>query len=77
MGYVISIDDYADVGKHWIALFCNRSEIVYFDSFGVEHIPEEITKFVRIRSIKANIFQVQCAATSALDSLTLCWQVKN
>ena len=22
--------------------FCNRSEIVYFDSFGVEHVPEEI-----------------------------------
>ena len=21
---------------HWIALFCNENEIVYFDSFGVE-----------------------------------------
>ena len=40
--YVINLDVYADVGTHWIALFCNRNEIVYFDSFGVEHIPEEI-----------------------------------
>ena len=29
-----------------IALFCNKSEIVYFDSFGVEHIPEDIKEFV-------------------------------
>ena len=29
-----------DVGTYWIALFCNRSEIVYFDSFDVEHFPD-------------------------------------
>ena len=40
--YVIDLDEYADVGKHWIVLFCNRNETVYFDSFGVEHVPEEI-----------------------------------
>ena len=39
--YVINLDKYADVGKHWVALFCNRSEIVCFDSFDVEHVPEE------------------------------------
>ena len=26
--YVISLDEYADVGTHWIALFCNRTGIV-------------------------------------------------
>ena len=40
--YVINVDEYADVATHWIALFCSRSEIVYFYSFGVEHVPEEI-----------------------------------
>ena len=35
--YVIDLDEYADVGTHWTALFCNRSEIVYFGSFGVDH----------------------------------------
>ena len=34
--HVISLDEYAYLGTHWIALFCNRSEIVYFDSFGVK-----------------------------------------
>ena len=57
--YVINFDEYADVGMHWIALFCNRNEIVYFDSFGVEHVPEEIKKFIGNKNIKANIFQVQ------------------
>ena len=40
--YVINLDEYADVDTYWIALSCRRSEIVYFDSFGVVHVPEEI-----------------------------------
>ena len=39
---VINLDEYTDVGTHWISLFCNRNEIVYFDNFGVEHVPEKI-----------------------------------
>ena len=31
--YIINLHEYADVGTHWIALFSNRDEIVYFDSF--------------------------------------------
>ena len=57
--YIINLDEYANVGTHWIALFCNRNEIVYFDSFGVEHVPEEIKEFVGNKNIKANIFRVQ------------------
>ena len=40
--YMINPDEHVDVDTHWIALFCNRSEIAYFDSFGIEHAPEEI-----------------------------------
>ena len=61
--YVINLDEYADVGTHWIALFCNRNEIVYFDSFGVEYIPEEIKEFIEEfsgnKNIKTNIFRLQ------------------
>ena len=57
--YVINLDEYADVGTHWIALFGNRNEIVYFNSFGVEHVPEEIKKFIGNKNIKANISRVQ------------------
>ena len=55
--YVINLDNYTDVGTHWIAFFfCNKSEIVYFNSFGVEHVPEEIKELIRD---KTNIFRVQ------------------
>ena len=57
--YVIKLHEYANVGTHWIALFCNRTEIVYFDSFGVEHVLEEIKEFVGNKNIKANIFWVK------------------
>ena len=65
--YVINLDEYADVGTPWIALFCNRIEILYLDSFGVEHGPEEIKEFIdcpsssalQNKNIKANIFRVQ------------------
>ena len=57
--YVINLDEYKDTGTHWVALFCKKNEIVYFDSFGVEHIPEEIKKFIGNRNIKANIYRVQ------------------
>ena len=38
--YVISLDDYADIGTHWIALCVEDIEIIYFDSFRVEHVPK-------------------------------------
>ena len=29
-----------------MALFCKKNEIIYFDSFGVEYIPNEIKEFI-------------------------------
>ena len=55
---VINLDEYADVGTHWIAFFCKRNEIAYFYSFSVENVPKEIKDFIGIKSIKANIFPV-------------------
>ena len=39
--------------------FVKKNEIVCFDSFGVEHIPEEVKKSIGNKNIKANIFRVQ------------------
>ena len=39
--------------------FVKKNEFIYFDSFGVEHIPEEIKEFIGNRNIKANIFRIQ------------------
>ena len=56
---MINLDEFADVGTHWIALFCRRTEIVYFNGFGVEHVSEEIKEVVGNKNIKAIIFRVQ------------------
>ena len=42
-----------------IALFCGKTEIVYFNSFGVEHVAEEIKEFIGNKNIKTNIFRAQ------------------
>ena len=57
--YVINLDEHADTGTHWIALFCVRDEVIYFDGFGVEHIPKEIKKFIGNKNIKPNIYRGQ------------------
>ena len=54
--YVINLDEHKDTGTHWIALFCMRNDFIYFDSFGVEHIPKEIKKFISNKNIKVSIF---------------------
>ena len=37
----------------------NHYNATYFDSFGVEHIPKEIKKFVRKKNIITNIYRIQ------------------
>ena len=56
--YVINLDEYADVGKHWIALYAKNNEVICFDSFGVEHVPKEIKKCVGHKNAKTNIFRM-------------------
>ena len=66
--YVINLVEYENTGTHWVALFVKPKYTVYFDSFGVEHIPKEINKFIgnsnttkssSLERIKSNIFRIQ------------------
>ena len=57
--YVINLDEYSDIGTHWIALYVNNKTVTYFDSFAVEHIPKEIKKFINNKNIITNIFRIQ------------------
>ena len=72
--YVINLDEYLDIETHWVALYVNNKTVTYFDSFGVEHIPKEIIKFIgneqsssakaRNKNIITNIYRIQ-----AFDSI--------
>ena len=37
----------------------NINSVVYFDSFGVEHVPKEIKTFIKNKNVKTNIFRIQ------------------
>ena len=37
--YIVNLDECPDIGTHWVA---NNHNVIYFDSFGAEHIPKEI-----------------------------------
>ena len=61
--YVVTLDEYSDIGTHWIALYILNNKATYFDSFGVEHIPNEIKKFIEGSvdkfTIVTNVFRIQ------------------
>ena len=56
--YIINLDEYSDIGTHWVALYVQNNDVTYFDSFGVEHIPKEIKTFIGNKNIKTNIFRI-------------------
>ena len=57
--YVINLDEFKSIVTHWIALYVKGKNIIYFDSFEVEHIPKDIKKFIGNRNIKTNICRIQ------------------
>ena len=57
--HVINLDEYSDIGTHCITLYINNKTVTYFDSFGIEHIPKEVKKFIGNRSIISNIYRIQ------------------
>ena len=67
--YVINLDEYRDIGTHWVALYVNNKTVTYFDIFEVEHIPKEVMKFIgneqsssakaRNKKIINNIYRIQ------------------
>ena len=63
--YVVNLDEYSDIGTHFIALYVNNKTVTYFDCFGIEHISKEVKKFVNNKNIIANILRIK-----AYDSVT-------
>ena len=78
--YIINLDEYSDIGTHWVTFYIQNNDVTYFNSFGVEHIPKEIRTFIGNKNIKTNIFRIQtndsviCGYYFALDFLILCLQ---
>ena len=39
-------------------MYVKNKEVIYFDSFGVEHVHKEIKRFIGHKNIKTNIFRI-------------------
>ena len=61
--YGANLDEYSDIGTHWVALYVKNNDITYFASFGVVHISNKIIKFIGStllnKNIITNIFRMQ------------------
>ena len=40
-------------------MYAHNNYVIYFDSFGVEHIPKEIKTFIGNKNIKTKFFRIQ------------------
>ena len=56
---MINLDDKKVNGTHWVSLFIARNTTVYFDSFGIEYIPQEVLSKIKDKSNIHNIFRIQ------------------
>ena len=73
--YVINLDEYENTGTHWVSLFVKTNKAIYFDSFGIEHTPKEINKFINndmtkpssLKPIKSNILRIQAYVQLCAD----------
>ena len=57
--FVINLDDKNSKGTNWVSLFIHKNVAIYFDSFGIEYIPQEVLNKIRDKSITQNIFKTQ------------------
>ena len=55
---IINLDEYHSIGTHWIAFCFSDNNVTYFDSFGFEHIPKEIKKFIGNKNIITTIYRI-------------------
>ena len=78
--YVINLDDENSKGTHRVSLFIDRNLAVYFDSFGIEYIPQEVLNKIKDKSntiyLEYKIMNLLCVDFIVLLSWNVCLQEK-
>ena len=54
--YIINLDEYSDIGTHWVAFYIQNNDVTYFDSFSVKHILKKIRIIIGNKNIKNKYF---------------------
>ena len=56
---VINLNDKQSKSTPWVSLVIDRSTALYFDSFRIEYIPQELLNKIKDKSITRNILRIQ------------------
>ena len=56
--YIINLDEYTDVGTHWIALFCNKNNIFILIVLVMNIFLKKFKNLLWIKTI-SNVFRIQ------------------
>ena len=54
--YIVNLDDPKSVGTNWIVSI--DTNVTNFNTFDVEHISEEIKRFIDNKNFMTNIFRI-------------------
>ena len=46
--HVINLDEYADIGTHWIAFYVVNNNVTCSERFGIEHIQKKKKKIEKL-----------------------------
>ena len=57
--HVLNLEDKESKGEYCVSLRYEKNTSVYFDSFGIEYIPQEVLNKIKGKSITRNIFRIQ------------------
>ena len=75
--YLINLADYVNIGNHWVVIYANKNEVIYFDSLPVEHIPNKIywEGKSKVKYIKNSRIWNGMGSFVSISSI-LCWIIK-
>ena len=79
---VINLVDKKSKRTHWLSFFIDRNTALYFDSFGIENIPQEVLNKIKDKSmthkiyVEYKIMNLLCVDFVVPLSKNICYQEK-
>lgn len=67
-GIIVNLNDLGQSGSHWVCAVRKNNKCLYYDSFGVIHMPKEIEKCL-LNSVKKNNIYVSNGQNQYLVSI--------
>jgi hypothetical protein len=55
-GLIVNLNDLGESGSHWVCAVRKNDKCLYYDSYGVTHMPKEVEKCLKNSVKKNNIF---------------------